>query len=64
MKIWYLISSEAREALSKLYRKLAGFPFTPPEDDTPLVSFDFRMESTEEIAKLMQKPSKWRRPHR
>lgn len=54
MKIWFLISEEARQALAKLFRKLAGYPFTPPKDDFKPITGKFQLEDREEIDKLIR----------
>lgn len=47
------ISEEARQALAKLFRKLARYPFTPPRDDFKPITGKFKLEDREEIAKIM-----------
>lgn len=60
--VWYLISDEARVGLAKLFRKLAGYPFTPPVDDFRPFTVRGQFEEQEEIDRLMRQRPKGRPP--
>ena len=60
MKIWYRISEQARQALAKLFLKLAGYPFIPPADNELGISTKFKLENNEEIDRLMRQKPKGR----
>jgi hypothetical protein len=54
MKIWFLITEETRQGLIAYQNKYYPMiPLTPPVDDEEPARFDFKLEDTEEIGKLI-----------
>lgn len=56
--LWYCISEGSRIELAKLYRGMAGFPFTPPADDYNPKTLKVNI-TLEEVEREMSK-----RPHK
>ena len=55
--LWQILKPEQKLELARLYRKLAGFEFIPPDSPDLLVRCETKLESPEEIDKIMrQKP--------
>ena len=54
MQIWFLISEEARKKVKALMPKT----WYPPRDEWQPIKTDFKLESPEEIDRLMRKPPK------
>ena len=52
---WHILKPEQKLGLAKLYRELAGFPFVPPGDPDRSVQCETKLESLEEIDKIMRK---------
>jgi len=56
--VWDNLTKEKKEKLAKRYKKRFGKEFIPPGSDKPAIHIESKIESTEEIEKLMrQKPS-------
>ncbi len=54
-KLWDILKSEQKLKLAKLYRELAGFPFVPPDSAGQTIKCEPKLESLEEIDKIMRK---------
>ena len=55
--VWDNLTKEKKEKLAKCYKKWFGKEFIPPGSDKPAIHIEPKIESTEEIDKLMrQKP--------
>jgi len=55
---WQILSTENRNKLARFYEQSFGQPFLPPERHEERVRLQGKLESLEEIDKLMrQKPS-------
>ena len=57
--LWQILTPENKVKLASLYQELAGFEFIPPESSRPPVKYETKLESIEEIDKIMrQKPER------
>jgi hypothetical protein len=62
MKIWHIITEETRKKLIAYQNKHHPMvKLTPPIDDEKPVNFAFKLESTEEIGRIMRRKPKRRR---
>jgi len=56
--LWQILSPENRDKLAKFYEEKYGKPFLPPGRHDRDIELDTKLESLEEIDKIMrQKPS-------
>ena len=53
--LWQILKPEDKMKLGKLYRKLAGFEFIPPDSPRQTIQCETKIESLEEIDKIMRK---------
>jgi len=56
--LWQILKPEDKLKLGNLYRVLAGFEFTPPDNRDRPVKCETKLEPIEEIDKLIRQ-----RPH-
>ena len=57
--LWQILKPEDKLKLARLYQELAGFEFVPPGSSDQAVRSETKLESLEEIDKLMrQKPQR------
>ncbi|GAH44854.1 unnamed protein product, partial [marine sediment metagenome] len=47
--LWQVLKPEDKLKLARLYQKLAGFEFTPPDSPDLSGQFELKLESLEEI---------------
>ena len=53
--LWQILKPEDKLKLATLYRELAGFEFVPPGSPDQSVQCETKLESLEEIDKIMRK---------
>ena len=56
--LWQILKPEDKVKLARLYEALAGFPFIPPGSPDRSVHWQTKIESPEEIDKLMREKPK------
>lgn len=57
--LWQILKPEDKLKWARLYRKLAGFEFSPPNSPSQTIQCEIKIESPEEIGKIMrQKPNR------
>lgn len=52
--LWQILKPEQKLELARLYRKLAGFEFIPPDNPRQVIQCELKLESPEEIDKIMR----------
>jgi len=57
-KLWQILSPENRNKLAQFYEEKYGKPFLPPGRHDRDIELDTKLESPEEIDKLMRKPGR------
>lgn len=56
--LWQILKPEQKVELARLYRELAGFELIPPDSPGQAVRCEPKLESLEEIDKIMRQPPK------
>ena len=56
--LWQILKPEDKLKLARLYQELAGFEFVPPDHPDQAVCSEGKLESLEEIDRIMRKPGR------
>jgi len=58
MELWFFLSIKEKRKLARYYRKRFGHFFIPPGSKKRSIKVEPKLESLEEIDRLMKKPSR------